>query len=200
MSILSIVTDEKAFLASSRFLPVYFDTVFRRIFDDSEDCFLLKSMLNALLHLQGPRTITSLSLRKRDLPGLRAEDKESIVDINAIDGAGHRFNIEMQVNAQTFYHARAVFYLSLLHSSQLENGEGYRELLPTVGLHFLCFDLFERQQFPGVHAIFELKERHDGRRFSDQLQLHTLEEGVVKEGKRVPTELPGTSPLLLPSP
>ncbi|MFM7199220.1 MAG: Rpn family recombination-promoting nuclease/putative transposase [Myxococcota bacterium] len=183
------VSDEASFLASNSPLPVFFDGVFRRLFDDTQHCFLLISFLNALLHRSGTEAITSLTLQHRDLSDLRFVDKENIFDIRATDGAGRRLNIEMQVAAQSFYRSRSVFYLSRLHASQLERGEPYTQLNQTIGIHLVCFNLFSPLLHPHVHSLFELREREHHHLYSDQLQLHLLELEKLPWDPRHPPDL-----------
>lgn len=169
------MTHQKLNQLEFRLLPVYFDKVFRLLFDDSQDARILISFLNAVLHLEGDERICSLTLTPREIPGLLPEDKEVILDIQATDQQQRQFSIEMQVNPQGFYRARALYYACGLYHTQLRQGQSYLALKPVYSIHLLCFNLWPEGEVPRIHSIFELRDRFDGRLYSDLLELHVVE-------------------------
>ena len=72
------------------------DFAFKKIFGSPESVDALIGLLNAILAL--PRPITQVDLRNPFNYQEFAEDKLIVLDIRALDSAGHWLNIEMQVS------------------------------------------------------------------------------------------------------
>ena len=133
------------------------DFVFRTIFHRSPR--LLISLLNATLRLKEDKEIKEIMLLSPEIPKETYNDKLSILDIKAIDATKQLFNIEIQAFPQTAYKARALYYWAKLFSSQIKEGDHYKNLSNTYSINFLDFKLFrERQEYI---SHFLIKERDD---------------------------------------
>ena len=137
---------------------VYFspkvDLVFRKLFGSDDNKDLLISLINSIV---GPRlVIVDLTIKNpynlADYIGLR----QSILDIKAVDEAGKRYDIEMQIAPQVDYGRRALYYLSKIYVDQLAEGDGFDKLHESIGIHFLDFDYF-----PGDRYVRQFVFRDD---------------------------------------
>ena len=164
----------EVFAGLSTRLPPSSDVVFRRLFDETDGCRLLKSLLNALLGLTGDRRLSGLTLLRTQVSGDNAHEKEAVLDIRAQDQRGHQYNIEVQIGYQSFYRKRSAYYLCAMHGNQLEPGRHYKQIRPTIGIHFIHWELFKHT---GFHSVFELRERTRQDKLTEpsQLELHYIE-------------------------
>jgi predicted transposase/invertase (TIGR01784 family) len=101
------------------------------------------------------------------------DDKLSILDVKARDQSGRRFNVEMQLLASRYFRQRVPYYWARLHQGQLQEGQDYRGLRPTLSICLLNTPLFP--EVPAYHLVFELRERDLGLLFTQDLQVHILE-------------------------
>jgi len=101
-------------------------------------------------------------------------DKESILDIKAVDERGRIFNIEVQTSGDNIFRNRTLYYWARLYSSQLEEGNFYSQLYPVVCINILEFNLFA--QFNKDHSTFMVHEHSNPELvLSEHLRIHFLE-------------------------
>ena len=55
---------------------------------------------------------------------------------------GRQFNVEMQMLTFRYYEKRILYYWAKLHQQQLQEGQDYLELNPTISISFLDHVLF----------------------------------------------------------
>jgi predicted transposase/invertase (TIGR01784 family) len=146
------------------------DYAFKKLFGSEENEDLLVDLLEAVLG----EKINWARILNPFQPKETATDKLSILDIKAELFDGKLVNIEMQINVDRFYPARALYYLAKTYQSQLAQGEDYEKLKPTIGIHFLDGTLFRSTE--SYHSHFQMQEHHaPDLIFSDHLQLHIIE-------------------------
>lgn len=143
------------------------DIVFKLLMTRTQ--VLLVDMLEAVLG----RPIAGLTILNPDVLGELASDKRVVLDIRVALADGSRVDVEMQVRAGSALRSRLVYYATRDHSEQLERGDGYEQLTPTVVIAWLVEPVPELPQ--RLHCIYELRERHTHERFSDQLAIHVLQ-------------------------
>ena len=56
-------------------------------------------------------------------------DKESILDIKAEDESHRTYNIEMQLQGNSIFSNRALYYWAKAYASQLSKGESYKRFI-----------------------------------------------------------------------
>jgi predicted transposase/invertase (TIGR01784 family) len=146
------------------------DYAFKKLFGSVENQDLLLDLLEAVL----AEKINWVRILNPFQPKETATDKLSILDIKAEMDDGRLVNIEMQINVDRFYPARALYYLARTFQSQLAQGEDYEKLKPTIGIHFLDGILFRSDE--RFHSHFQMRDRHAIEIvFSDHLQVHIIE-------------------------
>jgi len=146
------------------------DYAFKHLFGRPQNVLLLIDLLNAILQLAPDKLIRSLEILNPFNDKEATDDKLSILDIKARDQLGRQFNIEMQLLAYGAYLPRALYYWARLHQGQLQEGQDYSELRPTIVICLVDTPLFA--QSPSYHHVFELRERASSLLFTDQLALH----------------------------
>jgi predicted transposase/invertase (TIGR01784 family) len=130
---------------------------------------LLCDMLEAIL----ARPIRDATVLNPTIPGQLASDKQIVLDIRTALDDGSRADLEMQVRLVPAQTSRWVYYSARDYADQLDRGDAYDQLTPTVVIAWLVEPLFP--EIDRLHSIFELRERHTHTLFSDQLVIHVLQ-------------------------
>jgi predicted transposase/invertase (TIGR01784 family) len=148
------------------------DFAFKRLFGSEETKPLLIELLEAVLET----SIRNLELKNpfnlQEIP----EGKLSVLDIKArieVSEAGAWVDVEMQMQVPVWHPERTVYYLAKLYSDQMKEGDHYTSLCPAIAIHFL-----NARQFPqvdDVHLRFAISETRHHIRWSDHLEIHTIE-------------------------
>jgi predicted transposase/invertase (TIGR01784 family) len=149
------------------------DYAFKILFGREQNIALLIHLLNATLEREPGEQVTELELQNPFQDKDFLDDKLAILDIKARDQSGRQFNVEMQMLGLGAFRPRVLYYWATLHSSQLQEGENYHRLRPTVTICFVNTVLFP--ELAGWHGVFELRERQAGVVFSDQVVMHVFE-------------------------
>ena len=101
------------------------------------------------------------------------QDKLSILDIKARDQSGRRFNIEMQMIGYESLPQRFLYYWARLYQDQIQKGEDYANLQPTISICFLNSILFP--QTADYYLPFHLWNRENDILLSKDLGIHMVE-------------------------
>ncbi|HOY66157.1 MAG TPA: Rpn family recombination-promoting nuclease/putative transposase [Candidatus Ozemobacteraceae bacterium] len=153
--------------------PLRNDFVFKLVFGKEGNEEILAKLIDALLHFTGDRCIAELTLLSPlDLKEFH-DDKFTIVDVKATDLAGRRFTIEMQVRELPSFAKRMAYYLALLYTGQLREGESFEKLHPSYGIAILDYVMFDG--FEQFQSAFQFQEKKTGLVLPDLLELHFLE-------------------------
>jgi predicted transposase/invertase (TIGR01784 family) len=149
------------------------DYAFKHVFGREQSKPALMSLLDAVLQPAAGQNIASLELLNPFNEKEAIDDKLSILDIKARDESGRQFNVEMQMLAYGAFRQRALYYWSRLHQAQLQEGQDYRVLRPTIAVCFVDTPLFPT--LADYHLVFELRERNHRMLFTDHMAVHILE-------------------------
>jgi predicted transposase/invertase (TIGR01784 family) len=135
---------------------------------------ILINVIDSVLDLAPGHRIQDLELLDPFNPKETSDDKLSILDIKARDQSGRQFNIEMQLLASPCYEERIVYYGTRLHQQQLQEGQGYETLKPTISISSLNYTLFPNVA-ADCHLRFRLLEEQNHFPLTDNLEFHLLE-------------------------
>lgn len=83
----------------------------------------------------------------------------------------------MQVNRESDYKERTLFYWSKLFSEDLKTGQEYGDLKRTICVNIINFNLFECDEY---HSEFYLMENSRHELLSDKLAIHFFELKKIK--------------------
>jgi predicted transposase/invertase (TIGR01784 family) len=140
-----------------QFADIKNDIAFRKIFGNETKKEILISFLNAVLKLEGKRQITWVEILNPYQVPIVLGAKSTILDIKAKDKAENEYIVEMQVTERTGFAKRIVFYSSKSYSSQLNIGEDYNKLKPTIFIGILNFEFLEGENYLSRHLILDVE-------------------------------------------
>ncbi|PCJ18612.1 MAG: hypothetical protein COB02_10765 [Candidatus Cloacimonadota bacterium] len=149
------------------------DILFKRTFGDPKRSQLLIHLINALLQLDESNKITHVEILNPFNDKEFIGDKLSIVDIKAKDSNNLHYNIEMQVQAPSFWKKRALYYASKLYTSQLKETNIYDKLNKTISISILdsiCFP-----NITELHNFYHFCNQRTSEPLSDLIELHFIE-------------------------
>ncbi len=160
----------------------YTDIFVRYLLGDEKNSDLLLSFINAVNKDTDLPEIKSVTIKNPYNLKEIARDKETILDVKATDAAGKVYNIEIQAEGNKTFKHRALYYWAKLYSSQIETGEKYFELKPTISINLLNFNLIESDK---VHSCFGIYEKNNPElMLTKHLLIHFIElPKFIKESK-----------------
>ena len=134
-----------------KFVDPTTDIAFKKIFGSESHKIVLIEFLNNVLDLDFPIEDVTL-LNPYQAPPLQGL-KPTTLDVRARDAAGREFIVEMQVEKETGFHKRVLYYTSKAYVQQLDMGEKYHLLRPVLFLGVLDFTIFETPGYLTRHLI-----------------------------------------------
>ena len=169
-----------------KFYDLTNDAVFKLVFGQEQNAWILKGMLNALLGLEGRDKICELSVLNPANDAEFVGDKATYLDVKVRDELERCYNIEMQICVPKSWPKRALYYAAKLYSSQLLKGQKYWRLQKTISLSILLENLLRENG--RLHNVFRFRNEDDSALLHcDLIDMHFLE--LQKFAKREPEEL-----------
>ena len=152
--------------------PLTNDLLFKAVFgqETEESKYLLKEMLNAILHLEGDKRICELTHKNPFTIVESYTEKETIFDIKVVLDNKEQVDIEIQVNASAVFRKRSLFYWANLHSTQPLRGQEYEEVVKSICINIVnstC--IHESNQ---LHNIFKVLDNEEHFELCDDLEIH----------------------------
>ena len=139
------------------FLDPRTDIAFKKLFGDMNDRRVLISFLNSVLNREEGKKIVDIQVNDPHNVRETIEAKLSIVDVRCTDQQGSQYIVEMQVNAQLHYAARAQYYSSIALARQLKNRQNYENLVPVIFIGILDFNHIEGSHYISHHRILDIE-------------------------------------------
>jgi predicted transposase/invertase (TIGR01784 family) len=157
-----------------QFADIKNDVAFRKIFGNENKTEILISFLNAVLKLEGKQKIVWVEILNPYQMPIVLGAKSTILDVRARDKAGNDYIVEMQVGGtplteKTAFAKRVVYYSSKSYAAQLNIGEKYYKLKPTIFIGILNFEFLETSNYLSRHLILDA-ETHEHKRSAAQLK------------------------------
>ena len=118
-----------------KYLNPKVDLTFKLIFGEHAD--LTKSLLNALLPLEGDGLIDTLEIVSPEMVPENPAKKDSIVDVRCRDYRGRVFIVEMQMNWNHEFQQRVILNASKAVVRQLDKGQDYTLIQPVYSLNLI---------------------------------------------------------------
>jgi predicted transposase/invertase (TIGR01784 family) len=154
-------------------VPLTNDIVFKSVFGRDTNTHILMPLLNSVLGFTEMDRIEKAEIINPFRYGEKVNDKTVVLDIATTDSQGRHYNIEMQVEHESTFIPRVIFYHDRLYVSQLASGIDFVKLRKTLSISFVDFLLFPG--FSGLHSRFSYRECEEGFTLSDIKELHFLE-------------------------
>ena len=98
--------------------------------------------------------------------------KETIVDVKCITQNGSVVIIEIQLQGNSRFPERILYYWAANYSKLLKHGERYDELTPVISINLLNFNLDKTKN---IHSCYMLYEMNNRKLLTDHLQIHIIE-------------------------
>ena len=129
--------------------------------------FINSIMINANMKIfRSVEILTPFNLKKnRNL-------KETIVDVKCITQNGSVVIIEIQLQGNSRFPERILYYWAANYSKLLKHGERYDELTPVISINLLNFNLDKTKN---IHSCYMLYEMNNKKLLTDHLQIHIIE-------------------------
>ena len=154
------------------FADIKNDIAFRKIFGNQNKKEVLISFLNAVLDFKGKQLIIDVTVvNPYQLPKFR-DGKATIIDVKAKDQSGREFIVEMQVADALGFSKRALYYTAQGYVSQIERGEFYDKLNPTVFIGILDFKISQNPKSINRHRILDVET---GERIIEDMEFNFIE-------------------------
>ena len=165
--------------AEEKIVMLKLDIIFKRVFGNEKNTEIIAGFISDMLDIPREK-ITKVVIKNVELPPEEIDQKFSRLDLNLyVDG--RKINIEMQVNKESAYKERTLFYWAKLYSDDLDSGEDYSALSQTICVNIINFNLFDCENY---HSHFMLKEKERDEVMTDKLAIHFFELKKVGKYKR----------------
>ena len=140
--------------------------------EENED--LLVSFINGVLLDSKFKTIHSAKVKNPVNIKKYRFDKETVLDIKAVDNNNRLYDIEIQVRDEKSFAQRSLYYWARLYATQIKQKETYTTLHPVI-----CINLVNFKMFPDatkIHSCFMLLEKDNPEYLlTDHLEMHFIE-------------------------
>ena len=161
----------------------YFNTLndyfVRYLFSDKGSEAILLDFINSIMLDSGMKTFRSVEILTPSPKAGRClnykenyEYKESIVDVKCITQNGSVVIIEIQLQGNSRFPERILYYWASNYSKLLKQGEKYDDLTPVISINLLNFNLDDSSN---IHSCYMIYDTVNQRLLTDHLQIHIIE-------------------------
>ena len=136
--------------------------------------FINSIMINANMKtFRSVEILTPFNLKKnRNLKETIAPKVGRRLDVKCITQNGSVVIIEIQLQGNSRFPERILYYWSVNYSKLLKHGERYDELTPVISINLLNFNLDKTKN---IHSCYMLYEMNNKKLLTDHLQIHIIE-------------------------
>ena len=124
-----------------KYINPFTDYGFKKIFGDTENTELLRSLINDILGLEGKKKIETIIFKNGELLPDNPEDRKAIFDLYCIDKNGSEFIVELQKVYQEHFQSRALYYTTFPIQEQAIRGSWNFSLTPIYFIGLLNFEV-----------------------------------------------------------
>lgn len=149
------------------------DFAFKKIFGNEHAKEVLISFLNAVLQLDEPHEIVSVTLLDPYEAPKTKYQQNSFLDVKCVDARGVTFVVEMQVAYVAGFEKRVIYNASKAYANQLLKGEPYPKLNQVLSINILDFVLFD--DFLHYLSCHEMREKISGNSYLDEIRYYFIE-------------------------
>ena len=133
---------------------------------------LLLDFINSIMIDSNMKTFRALEILTPFNYKENNEDKETIVDVKCITQNGTVVIIEIQLQVNSRFPERILYYWSSNYSKLLKHGEKYDALTPVISINLLNFNLDDNDS---IHSCYMIYDTNNKRLLTDHLQIHIIE-------------------------
>ncbi|MCZ9886091.1 Rpn family recombination-promoting nuclease/putative transposase [Brachyspira hyodysenteriae] len=159
-------------LRSNNNFNVLNDYFVRYLFSDKGSEVILLDFINSIMLDSGMKTFRSLEILTPFNYKENYEDKETIADVKCITQNGTVVIIEIQLQGNSRFPERILYYWASNYSKLLKQGEKYDALTPVISINLLNFNLDNNDS---IHSCYMIYDTNKKRLLTDHLQIHIIE-------------------------
>ncbi len=148
------------------------DYFVRYLFASSDSNVLLLDFINSTMLDSGMKTFRAVEILTPFNYKENYEDKETIVDVKCITQNGTVVIIEIQLQGNSRFPERILYYWASNYSKLLKHGEKYDALTPVIIINMLDFNLDDSDN---IHSCYMIYDTLNKRLLTDHLQIHIIE-------------------------
>ncbi len=159
-------------LRSNNNFNVLNDYFVRYLFSDKGSEAILLDFINSIMLDSGMKTFRSVEILTPFNYKENYEDKETIADVKCITQNGTVVIIEIQLQGNSRFPERILYYWASNYSKLLKQGEKYDALTPVISINLLNFNLDDNDS---IHSCYMIYDTNKKRLLTDHLQIHIIE-------------------------
>ena len=162
------------------------DYFVRYLFSSSDSNPILLDFINSIMLDSNMKTFRSVEILTPFNYKENYEDKETIadvkcitqngsvviIDVKCITQNGSVVIIEIQLQGNSRFPERILYYWASNYSKLLKHGEKYDALTPVISINLLNFNLDDNNS---IHSCYMIYDTNNKRLLTDHLQIHILE-------------------------
>lgn len=156
----------------ARYINLFTDFGFKKIFGSEENKEILLDFLNTLL--PEVQTIIDLQYLNSERIGNSTLERKAIYDLYCENDKGEKFIVELQRASQDFFKERSIFYAARAVDQQAEKGEWDYEWKAVYTIAIMNFE-FSGMGHDNVVSDVVLYDQLNHLKFSDKLRFIYLE-------------------------
>ena len=159
-------------MINNKYFNVLNDYFVRYLFSDKGSESILLDFINSIMLDSGMKTFRSVEILTPFNYKENYEDKETIADVKCITQNGSVVIIEIQLQGNSKFPERILYYWASNYSKLLKQGEKYDALTPVISINLLNFNLDESNN---IHSCYMIYDTVNQRLLTDHLQIHIIE-------------------------
>ncbi|MEI0749866.1 Rpn family recombination-promoting nuclease/putative transposase, partial [Brachyspira pulli] len=144
----------------------------RYLFSSSDSNAILLDFINSIMLDSNMKTFRDVEILNPFNCKENYQDKETIVDVKCITQNGTVVIIEIQLQGNSRFPERILYYWASNYSKLLKQGEKYDALTPVISINLLNFNLDDNDS---IHSCYMIYDSINKRLLTDHLQIHILE-------------------------
>ena len=148
------------------------DYFVRYLFSDKGSEVILLDFINSIMLDSEMKTFRAVEILNPFNYKENYEDKETIVDVKCITQNGTVVIIEIQLQGNSRFPERILYYWASNYSKLLKQGEKYDALTPVISINLLNFNLDDNES---IHSCYMIYDTVNKRLLTDHLQIHIIE-------------------------
>ena len=148
------------------------DYFVRYLLSSSNSSLILLDFINSIMLDSEMKTFRAAEILNPFNYKENYEDKETIVDVKCITQNGTVVIIEIQLQGNSRFPERILYYWASNYSKLLKQGEKYDALTPVISINLLNFNLDDNES---IHSCYMIYDTVNKRLLTDHLQIHIIE-------------------------
>ena len=148
------------------------DYFVRYLFSDKGSEAILLDFINSIMLDSNMKTFKAVEILNPFNYKENYNDKETIVDVKCITQNGSVVIIEIQLQGNSRFPERILYYWASNYSKLLKQGEKYDSLTPVISINLLNFNLDDEDN---IHSCYMIYDTNNKKLIIDNLKIYIVE-------------------------